>query len=287
MVKMRVKKNKNANKTGKAKKGNPSRKQGPRAGGESEYGKLLYNPCTANLVPAPYQATGSGLLMRLRASTTIGNTAGVTSGAYLWSPGAASCCQFSAASGSTSTTAVGAGDPVQAGFISSQCSSFRTVAACIRVTSLAPATNLCGTIGLGNCMVNTILHNGSYTAEQLLSLVPNCMRLDADTKEIVWLPNTSDEEFTGISAGSSAGKGNVAAILFAYSGTPAAAGFRLDFFEIIEYYPITTLGIYPSVQPPPRGDLRDALRKFWEIHGTTIKSVGSGVIKMAAGVMLA
>ena len=246
---------------------------------------LLYNPCTAMLSRPSYADSGTGLVVRLRAVATYGTGVGVTAGALHWAPGLGRLTVLNTAGGATSGTCVPTTDAFNSsgGFIAgNSVAGFRTVAACVRVQTLAAEQSRAGSICLGNTVWSSLDENGTYSPDSISGNIPYSVRTPPDTKEIVWLPNPEDEQFYrpgSTIVGDQLGKSSLTVV---WSGQPAAAGIRVEFFEVLEWSPNSLSGIVQALTSPTKTTMSDVLRQFWSRYGSTIKNAGVSMVAKAA-----
>lgn len=278
--------------------------------------RLMANPCTAPLVFPAYDSPSSGYLVRKKTVVSLGTGSGETAGFIHWVPGKNYIIAKGAADGGTNlnpdsvTTAFAS----LAGVDTSQApTSYRCIAACMRIITNSPESSRSGIIHVGNTdasYVNQFPPNGSNVvpatkANFVASGLASSMRTPSGYVEVVWVPGTSDQSWDSQNSGfASFDNTNMAtieghaAITAAVVGHQATTGLTV---ELVAVYEINA-GQRDSaqvVQPPTSGaTFGNVIRAlFRQLGGSTValdtaRSIlsvagaaypGSSGVRLAAG----
>jgi hypothetical protein len=246
MAKRSTKAKKPTNKGGKNARPRPSR--GPRGldGPAAAYAHLLADPCGAPLVHPIYAGSDSGYLIRTDKVSPVAVGGAITAGAVLWTPGLldGNSDDFLAIASTDWTTASAVNSYPYTpgkGFLQSNASGARCVAACLRVTFPGSEANRSGWIQYGHTNGRAIISAGSNSPAEIGVLCNHYSRTPADTIEILWRPAFADQAMVDPNVGKSQSS-NHSSILLAWGGFPPGVGVVVHLTAIWEWMPTYDAG---------------------------------------------
>jgi hypothetical protein len=223
-----------------------------------DYARLLLDPCNAPLSFPVYGGADGSYLVRCESFVSIGNGAGITSGAFQWTPGYIgqtvnvgsvdkSILVFgdAAATQPKTVTALGSVSPGWA-WIRNNSSEYRAVAACLSVFYAGTELNRSGQLSFG-CVTAGLL-GGPYfdgvnvTANDVMTGLPNMTRTPEGTLEVLWRPAEGDSIFKDPTTSEETGPSSEDlnrhnSCTVAYGGLTAATGFTCKMTAVYEYKP--------------------------------------------------
>lgn len=287
----RKSKNGKANNNGKKRGGNANNtgpQGGPRRvrtlGDASSYLRMLRDPCSAQLVRAPYTGTSSAYLVRT-VNTYVPSGPQVPYMDYVYevtpwnfpnpliSGGAPSGTSFTLSNNVALSNFVTNPNVVR---------TYRPIAACLRWVPSGPIGARAGVVGMGYSPARTYESGLTVNALQVLGTT---MKQDANGSvdhNIVWLPSFGDERFGGNGETNILGAGSMQLVLSGIdtvdNGTGVSnnlAGY-IEVTVVWEWEPISSsqMGVVPSAASATRFTLQDVLSR--------IPDVGSFVLGKAA-----
>lgn len=223
-------------------------------GAANAYAQLLRDPCNGPLVG--FYGGSGGYVQRFSSVFTVGNTAATTAGILCINPGAGTVGWADVASDTTvATVSYSNANFPGATFITNTAKGFRVLACCAKAYTNASETNRAGYIGCGIVpMTEAPAQATAYTSPSALqALLPWTTRTPGDMTEVRWKPGTDDQEYNHNSPGSQidASIGGQNAILCAWTGQPAATGFRVIVTAVIEWVPNVSNGFVTDAMRPP------------------------------------
>lgn len=254
---------------------------------------MLIDPCNADIGAACYRGD-QGYKTRLVAGYTAGAGVGVTCVAVIFSP-VQNIFWTLETTGSTITAIPanrgGPGLP----FLTANASGVRSLGACISGTTVSSNLNTSGVIFTGILPRAAVSTSTAISCDQLVTLCNRYGRISIDSPmETKWLPAGSDEDYTPVGQDPDNSDSNV--IVQVYLGLPAATGVLLRLTNIVEWKPLSSLGIVtesykgnPSVNTIEHVKAAIAQTKpnFWSNVGATafsvIRGYATGGVLGAAG----
>lgn len=218
------------------------------------WARLLADPCQAPLCHPCYNGADGGILTRFENSYDIGTGATDTAGLFNYVPGAIASSSGNANGIFTYVAPSSAGSPVVAsvvntvqpgfGFLNTNASSVRCVAACLQVFYLGAEANRSGIINYGNTTGNTFSVGDVVNVNNASNIFPKFERTPLNLIEIKWRPNNYDQTWQDTTQATNANEtGKRAGIGFSFSGLQAAAGYRVRMVAVYEYVPANNVGI--------------------------------------------
>lgn len=225
-------------------------------GAAMDHIRLMADPCNGKLCPPAYESPGGGALIRYRAIVNFGTGAGETAGVFSWAPGANETIGNGGVASTTSFTP--SRNTMFAALSTSANSatgtSYRCVAACVRMITNASETNRSGIVYAGNTDYNQYWWNGTgqTSVESVLPGLPITTRAPSKSLEVVWAPAESDTDFVNDSLGTSLQQGGYgrSAITIAFTGAPAATGYTLEITGVYEVAYGLNQGTLATRSPP-------------------------------------
>lgn len=256
--------------------------------GARKHVRLLLDPCNAPLCRPAYENTSGGLLIRYKRVLEFGTGAGQTAVALAFLPGENAIHHRTTATASTAGTwyALDAfsGLDISAG---ASTLSYRAVAGCVRIMSLASELNRSGIICAGSVESDVVLPTDATqttTVTELQGVLPISMRMPDKAMEVIWRPGTfADAYYTGpIDPAVRSGiHGN--ACVAAISGLPAGIGIRVEFTGVYEVRPANSSNVVAVLEPPPsQNTWNQTLRAFMEAVGTAVRVEGGQIATAGA-----
>lgn len=236
-------------------------KQMPTLDGQaSAYARILADPCNAPLTHPVYSGSDGGYLVRFSTINTYGTGAGTTtSGVVHWVPGSIGLTgglnytmlynESPLASTAAAMNSSGYLITPGAGFLSSNASQYRVVAACATVYWAGTELARQGTISVGNTTGALVQNGVSVAPGAVFPVLSNTQRVPEGRIEIRWRPSAADQLFSSVNAAPSAADlSQHSAITLFYNGLPAGgAGLVVHWTAVYEYIPSTALGLSVSV----------------------------------------
>jgi len=253
---------------------------------------MLSEPCTADLVNAPYGGTAKGYLYKATRSIFLHGTAANNTGYIMWDPNyvcnytASASMQnsfwFEAASGTSfptntianpyglgvnSAAAGGTSFPSPAGsfLVAQTASTFRTVAACMRITYQGTTSGASGVFRFSNNYpannVLGLLGGNGLSVSAVDAQLPHAARVN-NVLEMRWFPSQQSSVIarpvsgsgvldndaglyqlgvptTTISSASTTAVEGSPIMALSWSGlnTAQTNDYRIDFYQIVEWFP--------------------------------------------------
>lgn len=214
------------------------------------YAKLLMDPCNAPLVHPVYPGGDAGFLFRAESFTSVGISAGETSGVLHWTPGyvngsGTELLAVTSASGGTANTAatIAASQPGKS-FLTNNAAGARCIAACIRVTYPGAESSRAGRVHYGVTTAGVVDLGDSVTPDSVAPLLQNFTRTPPESFELVWRPGIADTEMNdpGVAANAQV-RDRKSALTISWAGLPAAIGLTFHFTAVYEWMPKTATGV--------------------------------------------
>jgi len=295
MAKVKISRKKANNKGNKANnvvRRQPTRGLDPAA---LAYARLLSDPCGAPLVHPIYAGGDAGYLVRADSVHVIGLGPNYTAGFMQWTPGLLDDGNKDFIAGAstdweTPNTAGNYGYAPGKGFISSNASAARCVAACLRITFPGSESARSGWIQYGHASGRSVVVGGSYSGADVGLLCNNYSRTPADTVEVFWKPNFIDQEMVDPTVVKDQSAKN-AAILLAWGGLPSNVGLTVHLTAIYEWQPQFEVGgiAAPTTSKAVSSNTLDQVIDYLTTRGFTwVRDTAHGVMTAAtAGAMSA
>lgn len=247
----------------KAKKQRKPRTNGPGPrifldGAAVDHVKLMADPCLGKLVYPAFPTAQNGAIMRFRTVIPLGAQAGETSGVFHWTPGQNEYYANGAATSATTLTpsAFSVFPLLQTGGTNVTGTTFRCIAACVKVLFNGSENNRGGIIYAGNTQSASYgAHAGGTTQMGVVAqMLPFTTRIPSSSMEILWVPNEADLSYTiddaaaggGVNQGATLG----GSITLAVTGMPAAVGLTLEITGVYEVVFGATSALVSSVGAP-------------------------------------
>jgi len=262
----------------------PVKSRVPRTTALTAYQHSLVDPCNGPLV-SPYGGD-AGYITRFDFDATINTAAGATAGVFVLFPGNETIWSFSASTSGTATPIVSSNGPGQA-FLGTNASQVRAVAACMTVIPSAVSTNnITGEIGVAVIPSNTFQLASSYTADNAMQLCNQRSVLAKRTYEAKWFPSPGDALYSNQVVGAAATNTSpVNGIMLVYKGYPAATALSIRLTVVMEWTPVSSLGIPSTSTPrPPQNHeaqaaaLHQAHPNWWNNLTETVSSAFNGLV---------
>lgn len=267
------------------------------------YARLLMDPCNAPLTRGLGLSTGDSIIVRLESDAILFNGATFTAGVLVWTPGSKTSFINSYATDTGGSAWVSNAAGIAGGFLNSNSTSYKCLAACLQVSWPGSEQNRQGILGLGvvpssfQTRVSPATVGGqasTASAADVRSLAQFVGRIPSDTKEIVWRPGPNDDQDFDYSsyninpANLPSLCGNRNSIILSYSGGPVSTGIRVRTVAVYEYTPLDSSGFVSSVQTSPSvNSPADVLRAIDSAKGPgwfmrTVGAIGERVEKVGA-----
>lgn len=210
-----------------------------------KHAMMLYDPCSAQLAQSVY--TGDqGYVNRFVSNFTIGSGAGETAFVLVLKPGNGVLYQSGAANGASALTiGFSTVNVPGAGFLGTNASKQRSVAACFAVRPIAAPSSATGTLYYGVVNAQSVALGTITSANQLIDLctesVSSSQALMAPL-EVKWSPGGFDDRYT-VPATNADDDSDRNVILVVGTGFNAATGINVRGVAIQEWIPKVGLGI--------------------------------------------
>jgi len=218
--------------------------------GLTPYQGLLVDPCAGTL-ESPYSGE-RGVIQRFTADFTINNSAGLTSGYFMYSP-AANTYFYNANASSTVAIAPITGVGVAGTFLGTSANKFRPISACLEVIPSAVSYNsMTGEIGAAVCATNQITTAGTYRVDDVFTLCQARSVLAKKNYSVNWFPGGLDHTYAvGVNNGSAtlSDQADQNAVLIAYRGYPAGIALVIRITVVLEWTPVIGIGTAASSAP--------------------------------------
>lgn len=202
---------------------------------------MLLDPCNAELAPAVYRGD-QGYKTRFVSNGSIGTAPSSTACAIVFTPSLGRIYAVDAAnSQSTITWTAGSfPNPGQA-FLAANADGMRSLGACI---SAFPSSSTMNTSGFVYCgLVTESAALSATTIDALTQLCNRSARVQiAEPMETKFVPGAADEEYQYIGGSVQVDNDNTS-IVMAFTGYPAASGFRIRVTNVVEWKPEPSIGI--------------------------------------------
>jgi len=214
-----------------------------------EYAALLADPCNAKLTTSVFPGANGAFVGRFETDYIIGNSAGATGAALVYTPGTNQVLNNSVEATTDTTgfnlTGVTAGPG--ASFLATT-SLWRPIACCLEVYWPGTELNRSGVIGLGLVdygIVNDFSAGLAATTANLRSLCQHTERMPTEKATINWRPGFEDG--VGASGVTLAITGGRQSILLSVAGTPASVVARIRIVTVFEWWPKAGTGFVSQV----------------------------------------
>lgn len=215
-----------------------------------DYARLLRDPVRAPLCHPVYPGAGSGYLFRAQNLFSLALAPTETAGYVRWTPNGMDGPNNELAFGSTATGAAIAANNNSApgkAFLQANASSFRTVAASMRVYYNGSELNRSGRVHFGNVPDGVIVTGTNYSVSDLQILCEHSSRTPDDYVETIWLPKDGDFEFVDpTAAASKLERSRMNSLMTSFSGLSPASGVTVELTAVYEWQPKTNVGISAS-----------------------------------------
>lgn len=302
--------------------GTPGKSKIPRqisSGGNNKmaYAKLLFDPCSADLVEPPYIGIESGYMVRTRDVVIPyvvgpGLLAGNYDFALQWSPGNLAltssalnygllCGGGASASGVTLVPGTkqynaATGLPVaQQNFINNTATpvnSYRVVACCVSFIPTGPPLSRQGVVSavtVPNAWATVVgLYSGLST--NIEEACPHVRTNGAESHEIIWLPSAKDQEYgTFTPSVVDSGYGSILFALANIDSSMATSGAnnvitpngRFEITTVWQWTPKINGGLIQTARSPPKHTVNDVLSEIKNIGEkvyTGAKHIATGAV---------
>lgn len=243
----------------------------------------LIDPC--NAIPmSPYWGE-RGLVQRFVQDATYNVAGGHTCGFVVFTPGSNSVAVNTTLSPSTPIAPLfftGPGSP----FVGASASKIRSCGACITtVPSAVSVTNMTGELGMAIITANTLSTLGTYSVDGVFQLTNVRKILQKTEFETKWFPGELDHTYAPVfNTGPNTGTASLSdpsdqnSILVAYRGYPPGAALSFRFTNIIEWTPVSSIGLSvtsaSSVGAPYKAiaaKTHQADPSWWHTHSKDVK----------------
>jgi hypothetical protein len=219
------------------------------------YAKLLADPCNAPLVSPVFNGADGGLLIRAENNYNAGASIGTTTaGVFVWAPGAignnagngSAIAQGESTipGGAITLGAISSGYQPGYGFLTSNSSECRCVAACMEIFFAGTEVQRSGLIASGNIMGGSLYLTESVNAQGSMVLFERYDRTPDCSLMINWRPTNFDQNYTVANNATTFTEiSRRGALGFAYFGLPAGVGVNVRMVAVYEYAPSYALGL--------------------------------------------
>lgn len=215
-----------------------------------DYARLLRDPVRAPLCHPVYPGSGSGYLFRAQSLFQLAISPLETAGFVRWTPNGMDGPNNDVTYGSTATTsalATGSNTAPGKAFLQSNASSYRTVAASMRIYFNGTELNRSGRVHFGNVPDGVVIIGTTYGINGLQVLCEHSSRTPDDYVETIWLPKDGDFEFVDpIAAASKLERSRMNGLMTAFSGLSPGTGITVECTAVYEWQPQINLGISAS-----------------------------------------
>ena len=217
------------------------------------YAQLLRDPCNGPLVG--FYGGAGGYIQRFSSVLTVGQTAGTVAGILSICPGAGIVgYQDVTTDLSSATVSYGPSSFPGQAFLAANAKGFRVLALCVKAYTNASENARSGFISYGVMPMTEAPQQGTAYATPIAAqqLMPRTVRTPGDMVEVRWKPGNDDREYNHNSPGTTidARSGEQNAIVCAWTGQPAAVGFRVVITAVIEWLPAVSTGFVTNAMAP-------------------------------------
>lgn len=253
------------------------------------YAKLLVDPCSAPLVHPVYTGSDAGFLFRAESVFTVGNGATGTAGFVHWTPGYVNTSNTELLIGAAADAVTGMPalvDPNAPGktFLTTNATSMRCVAACMRIVYPGTEANRAGRLHYGHTLAAYMDAGDTRTANEIAVGLQSYTRTPPEAVEVVWKPSAADQEFCDPSIGANGVvRDRRSSVTAAWAGIPVSTGMTFYLTAIYEWLPRPGVGIStnPTGKNPSRNTLDNVIDFIqekgytWSTH--TAGAMGTGI----------
>lgn len=206
------------------------------------YARLLMDPCNAKITHPNYAGGSAGYLIRSEKTISLAPTAH-TDGLIRWAPGTMGAngqdCIFMTASTPQSQVGVApVTNPPGKEFLGASASSYRCVAACMKLIYPGAELNRSGMVYAGNVTAQVVSLGDTVSIEEVVPLLPSYTRMPDTEIEIKWRPGFADQGF--IDPNHSLPIDDLAAhsaMALAFSGGHVGTGVTIRMTAVYEWLP--------------------------------------------------
>lgn len=235
------------------------------------HARLLADPCQGRLVPAAYPQPGGGAIQRFRVVLSTATGAGDTAAMFHWVPGLNEYYNnASVAPGTVFTPAINTVFPglsLTPG-VGTSATTFRCLAACMRVMTNASEANRAGMLYAGQTSAAYYGTNAAAGASVQSSIngLPVTSRVPSRYLEVLWTPLLADQSFVVDSLGtaSTLGQGNYAygACTFGALGLPVGTGLTIELTGVYEINYASNGNVVANPPPVTLSSWQSVLRAY-------------------------
>lgn len=281
------------------------------------YAKLLFDPCSADLVEPPYIGIESGYMVRTRdvvipyllgPGLTAGNydfvlqwspgnlsTQNTTTNYGLFTGGGVSASSVTMVAGSKQYSTILTAPVAQSDFvngINSPVNSYRVVACCVNFIPTGPALTRQGVVSAITVPNAWLTAPGVFSglATNIEEACPHVRTNGSESHEIIWLPSAKDQEYGAFEP--SVVDSGYGSILFALNNIDSSVGpaglnnvvtpnGRFEITTVWQWTPRINGGLIQQARAPPKHTVNDVLSDIKDIG----EKVYTGAKHLASGVM--
>jgi len=223
-------------------------------GDGARYADLLANPCDAPLAHPTFSGGDGGYLVRTQSILNYPTAAGSSNQGYIhWIPNAISDSDREMLGNSTgvawgAATATFLGDYAPGKtFLKNSASTFRCVAACMKISYSGAELNRAGMVYYGNTTGGYIQLGNGYSPDQVATGLTHGERTPSGEIEIIWKPTDADQILRSPDTLLAVSEGDrMGALTVAFKGLPDTVGLMVRFFAVYEWQPEPAGGITQS-----------------------------------------
>jgi hypothetical protein len=253
--------------------------------GAKRHIRLLLDPCNAPLTRPAYEMSAGGLLVRYRRVFNMAASPGETGFIMGFLPHENTVHLASVTSGSAATT-IGSIEAFSGLDTTSGGSqfSFRCVAACAKLMTLASELNRAGIVASGSVDSDVVIPTSAAqttTADAVMAVLPVATRMPSRSLEVLWTPGENSGAYRTTDtagAGLLIGTHNNACVISG-TGLPSGTGVRFELTAVYEVRPANSSNVVAVTEPPPSNNSwNQVLRAFLAAAGNRVRIEGERAV---------